>query len=303
MLFEKYGILGKANKIDAYKYYFKTLLSKLNSLFIWDNLPKTVDKNFLNSNLFLLGYSAFFEKDGEIYTNFGGIGGEPNENYYPTNFILANPRLGSETYVINSDDKDTCKIIYNTDSDKQFINFYGAGGMYRLIKQTATLLADNLQSISMAQINSRIQTVFTSADDKQCNSATEIIKRMYNGEPYQIVSNDELQPFTVLNLETDTSETIETLLEVHQYILADFYNQIGIPTTPYQKKERLITDEINTLDKTNNCNIYSMLSARQEGINEVNKKFGTQISIKLADWLTADKEEDTPEKNGKRSGG
>lgn len=285
MLFEKYGILGKNNKLDTYKYYFKMLLGKLDSIFAWENLPKTIDPSFLNTNLFLLGYSAFFEINGNLYTNFGGIGGKPNENYYPTNFILSNPVIGEKQLIINSGDKDTAKIIYNSESDKQFINFYGAGGMYRLLKQTATLLADNVQSINMAQINSRVQSIFRASDDRQKNTAEELIKRMYNGEPYQVITSDDLNVFDTINLESSTSEIIETLLEVHQYILAEFYNQIGIPTTPYQKKERLITDEINTLDKTNACNIYTMLNARQMGIESVNKKFNANIRVRVADWI------------------
>lgn len=285
MLFEKYGILGKNNKIDSYKYYFKMLLSKLDSLFEWENLPDTVDRCFLNTNLFLLGYSAFFKVGNNLYTNFGTFGGTPNENYYPTNFIIANPVLGSKEFKINSLNKDNCKIMYNTEADRQFVNFYGQGGLYRLLKQTATLLADNVQSINSAQINSRVQTIFRAADDTQRNTAEAVIKRMYNGDPYQILLSDELNPFDVLNLDAGTDKTITTLLEVHQYILADFYNQIGIPTTPYRKKERLITDEINTLDKINRCNIYTMLDARKKALDEINNIFSTDINIKIAAWL------------------
>lgn len=287
MLFDKYGVLGKTNKLNAYEYYFKMLLGKLDSLFKWKNLPETVDKSFLNSNLFLLGYSAFYELDGKIYTNFGGIGGTPNENYYPTEFILSNPIQGSKTFIINSLDKDTAVLMYNTESDKQFLNGYGKSGIYTLIKQTATLLADNLQSINLAQINCRVQTIFTASDDSQAKSAEQLVKRMYNADPYQILISDELSPITVSNVEPNTSDIINTLLQVHQYILADFYNQIGIPTTPYQKKERLITDEIKTLDKTNNCNIYEMLTARRTAIKKINSLFNTSISIDLAEWITS----------------
>lgn len=298
MLFEKYGILGKQNKIDSYHYYFKMLLSKLNALFIWENLPTTIDSAFLNSNLFLLGYSAFFKIDSNLFTNFGGIGGKPNENYYPTEFILSNPELGNKNFRINSKDED-CIIIYNSEADKQFVNFYGAGGLYRLIKQTATLLTDNLQSINTAQINSRVQTIIAASTDKQKNTAEQILKKMYNGDPYQILVSDEIQQITVQNVDSATAQTIETLLQVHQYILADFYNQIGIPTTPYQKKERLITSEIDTLDKTNDCNIFSMLDARKKGVEKINKLFGTNIDVKIAPWLSNEK---VPKKPPKKEG-
>lgn len=285
MLYEKYGILGKQNKINSYEYYFKMLLSKLDSLFEWKNLPSYIDTAFLNSNLFLFGYCAFFTTGGDVHINFGSFGGKPNEMYMPTKFIISNPVLGNLEYNINTFESSDCVIMYNTESDKQFINYFGEGGLYRLIKQTATLLADNVQSINMAQINSRVQAVFRASDENQKNSAEQIIKRMYNGEPYQVLVSDELNQFDLLNIDTSTDKTIQTLLQVHQYILADFYNQIGISTTPYQKKERMITDEIDTLDKTNDCNIYTMLNARKTALETINSLFGTNITVDLADWL------------------
>ena len=284
-----YGILGKDNQSTIYDYYFKSLLSKLNSLFIWGGLPETVDKDFLNSNLFLLGYSAFFEKNGNIYTNFGGLGGKPNENYFNTKYILANPVLGSGEYEIEKD----CTIIYNTDADRQLLNLAHSGGLYSLIHQTATLLTDNIQSINSAQINSRVQSVFKADNDNQRRSAEEYLKRQYGGEPFSIITSDDLQKFEVLNISVDTDKTITNLIELHQYIIADFYNNIGITTTPYQKRERLITDEIGSLEKMTECTLESMLKARQEGADKVNNMFGTDISVRLADFLTQSEEQTT----------
>lgn len=275
------GILGKKQQLNAYEYYFKALLNKLNLLFKFHNLPETINESFLNSNLFLFGYSAFFKMNDKLYTNFGGIGGKPNSEYYSTTFTLSNPVLGSKMFNINSGENDNCVLVYNSMSDEQFIHYYGSGGLYQLIHQTATLLADNVQSINMAQINSRVQTIFTADNTKQANTAEQVIKRMYAGEPYQILLSDDMTPFQAINIQPNADGTIEKLLEIHQYILADFYNQIGIPTTPYQKKERMITDEINTLDLLNECNLSVMLESRERGIEKVNKLFGTDIEVEL----------------------
>ena len=283
-----YGILGKDNQTTIYDYYFKILLSKLDSLFVWENLPEKIDKDFLNACLFLNGFCAFFNNDNNLYCNFGGLGGKPNENYYSTLFTLANPILGSKQYTIDDD----CIIMYNTDSDKQLLNLAGTGGMYPLLHQTATLLTDNVQSINSAQINTRVQTVFTVENDRQKRTAEEFIKRQYQGEPFSVILQDELQPFEVKNIETDTDKTITNLLELHQYIIADFYNNIGITTTPYQKRERLVTDEILSIDNMTACTIDGMLKARQEGCEKVNNMFGTNISVRLADFLQAQQEKD-----------
>ena len=296
----KFGILGKNNRDIIFDYFFKSLLSKCGALFEWQNLPKTVDEAFLNSCLFLKGYTAFFEKDGKIYNNIGGLGGKPNENYYSTVFILANPILGNAEFEIGK----TCEVMYNTVSDKQLLNLTTTttGGLYTLIYSTATMLTDNLVSINSAQINSRVQSVFRADNDGQAQSAKAFLKRQYDGEPFSIVTSDDLQKFDVLNLTTDTGDNLTHLIELHQHIIADFYNQIGITTTPYQKKERLITDEINSIDRMTACTLSAMLTARQEACEKINKMFGTNISVKLADFLNVprgtseEREKENPKK-------
>lgn len=290
----KYGILGETGKQSLYDYYFKYLLSLLNQLFEWENVPETIDKDYLNAALFLNGFVAFFEKDGKPYIATGGLGGMPNEYYYSTLFTLANPVLGSGQYKIHED----CEIMYNTAADKQLLHFAdGGGGLYALIDQTATMLTDNAQSINMAQINSRVQAVFTADNDRQKRSADVFLQRLYNGKPYSAFTADELQRFTVQNINVDTDKTITPLAELTQHIIANFFNQIGILTTPYNKSERLITAEVDTVGNRTKCTLDSMLKARQEGcilVNDMTKLNINNMSVKLADWLQ-DPEQDDPE--------
>lgn len=295
----KFGILGKNNRDVLFDYFFKSLLSKCDSLFEWQDLPETINENFLNSCLFLNGYTAFFKKGGSLHANIGGLGGRPDENYYNTRFILANPILGSAEFEVGK----TCEIMYNTDSDQQLLNLTTTqtGGLYTLIYTTATMLTDNVLSINSAQINSRVQSVFRADNDGQAQSARAFLERQYSGEPFSIITCDDLQKFDVLNLATDTGDNLTHLIELHQHIIADFYNQIGITTTPYQKKERLITDEINSIDKMTACTLSAMLSARQEACEKINKMFSTNISVKLAAFLTVPRgtSEEGEEETGK----
>lgn len=290
----KFGMLGKNNREILFDYFFKSLLSKCNALFEWQNLPETINENFLNSCLFLSGYIAFFEKGGSLHANIGGLGGKPDENYYNTRFILANPILGNAEFEIGKN----CEIMYNTASDQQLLNLTltQTGGLYTLIHTTATMLTDNALSINSAQINSRVQSVFRADNDGQAQSARAFLERQYSGEPFSIITSDDLQKFDVLNLATDTGDNLTHLIELHQHIIADFYNQIGITTTPYQKKERLITDEINSIDRMTACTLSAMLSAREEACEKINKMFDTNISVKLADFLTDPRE--TSEETG-----
>ena len=158
-------------------------------------------------------------------------------------------------------------MMYNSRTDKQTMWLPSGGGLFQLIKQTATLLADNIVSISTAQINSRIQAVFTAESQAQANTAEMIIKDLYAGKPYRTVPGDELEKFTVQGINnTAMPNIIAQLVELQQFIIGQFYQNIGIKFNSTNKKERLITDEINFQDDFLAVNLYTMLESRKEAV-------------------------------------
>ena len=87
----------KVNKVKSmYTYYVKTLLNRVSNMFTWENLPETVDENFLTITLFTQGRVIWTDFNEELYALNGNYGGEPNVYYYPSQFIIANPILGSK---------------------------------------------------------------------------------------------------------------------------------------------------------------------------------------------------------------
>ena len=277
-----YGICDVAAN---YKFYFQYLLSKLHSMFVWHNLPETIDVDSLNNQLFLNGMTCFTKFNDKLYCLEGNVGGKSNEYYYPTTFTISNPILGSKQATILGANQDSV-MMYNSRTDKQTMWLPSGGGLFQLIKQTATLLADNIVSISTAQINSRIQAVFTAESQAQANTAEMIIKDLYAGKPYRTVPGDELEKFTVQGINnTAMPNIIAQLVELQQFIIGQFYQNIGIKFNSTNKKERLITDEINFQDDFLAVNLYTMLESRKEAVEKINELFGTDISVELSEIL------------------
>ena len=264
---------------QAYQFYFNWLLGKLHEVFVWENLPDSIDEEFLNTSLFIDGMVTFFEKDGKLYALNCGLGGKINEYYEPTELILANPVLGSATF---TRDKD-CVVMFNTKADKEAIT--GIRGLYPLIHQTATLLADNIVSINCAQINTRVQALVVADSTAQKNSAELVMKELYSGKPFKVLEDTMIDKIKVNPITANPAANITELVELHQYIIANFYNNIGIKTNYQMKKERLITDEINSLNDFLAVSLDSMLSARTAAVDKINKMFGTNIKVKLKDYL------------------
>lgn len=285
---DKFKTRIKAGICDVdreYQFYFKWLLNKLNQIFKWNNLPETVDETFLNNMLFLNGNVCWTDKlKDQLTVYYGNPGGNPDRYYMPTLFTIANPIMGSSNIIIENDAEGI--MMFNSKGDKFFTYMPSSGGLFELIHQTATLLADNVVSINTAQINGRVQAIVTAGDRILRNSAEVYLKQLYAGKPYTVLDENLLADIKVNPLSgSNNSNTIAQLIELHQYIIAQFFNSVGIKTNPVNKKERLITDEINSVDNYLAVSLNEMLNAREDAVKRINAKYGTNITVELSDEL------------------
>ena len=111
------------------------------------------------------------------------------------------------------------------------------------------------------------------------------MKELYSGKPFKVLEDTMIDKIKVNPITANPAANITELVELHQYIIANFYNNIGIKTNYQMKKERMITDEINSLNDFLAVSLDSMLSARCAAVEKINKMFGTNIKVKLKDYL------------------
>ncbi len=277
---------GVSNVQDNFDLYFDMLVNKVCNLFKWENLPETVDERFLMVNLMLSGRVCWFDHNGRIYALNGNWGGEPNVYYRPTQFIVANPVIGSKTLTVlnkdgsNSIDKLTGVIMPLTDAD--YFNDAERGGLYRLIYQTAGLLADNISSLNVSQINGRVSQIWTADNDAMARTVEEVVRDIYEGHPYRVVSQDILNKVNAVpTAQTGQSNTLLNLIEAHQYILASFYNEIGIPSQWNMKRERVNTAETELMTGSLDVSVYNMEKNLKNAVEKINELFGTNISVRF----------------------
>lgn len=290
------GIVGKASVERQYQWYFKHLLSKLHELFIVENLPEKWDNDYFLNCLFLDGQVGVADFNGNLYCVSGNPGGEPNAYYEPTIYTVANPVLGSKQFTINKGEEDNAVVVWLTKADKEFYGFAGAGGLTPLIHQTATLLADNIVSINAAQINSRVQAIVTADTPALRLGAEEAMKRLYEGEPFTVVEQDLIDKIGVNPLSTSTSaNSLQQLIETQQFLIGQFYQNLGIKANAINKKERMITDEINAQDDFLNVSYNVMFNSIEKGIEAINNMFGTSITVKKPAWLSGVETEEEAE--------
>lgn len=287
---------GVSNVQDNFDLYFDMLVNKVCSLFKWENLPETVDERFLMVNLMLTGRVCWFDHNGRIYALNGNWGGEPNVYYRPTQFIVANPVIGSKTLTVlnkdgsNSIDKLTGVIMPLTDAD--YFNDAERGGLYRLIYQTAGLLADNISSLNVSQINGRVSQIWTADNDAMARTVEEVVRDIYEGHPYRVVSQDILNKVNAVpTAQTGQSNTLLNLIEAHQYILASFFNEIGIPSQWNMKRERVNTAETELMTGSLDVSVYNMEKNLKAAVEKINELFGTDIRVRFNEEIKEDEVE------------
>lgn len=266
-----------------YDFYFKWLTNKVISCLVIRGAPDSINDTYLKTHLILDGNIVVTDFGDDIYGCIGNLGGEPDEYYIPHSFIIANPILGSKTVYWRDfkDHKQNGVLISNTAIDSLGCGLFG-GGLYDLIHQTATLLADNIISINCAQINGRVTAFFTADSEAQAVAGENILKTMYAGAPYKVIRQDLVEKININPIaQTGHAQTITQLVELHNYIIANFFQSIGIRSNNVMKKERLITDEIESQDDFVQLSILEILSSWQKGFDEVNRLYGTDIYVEL----------------------
>lgn len=259
------------------------MLSRLNQLFKWSNLPKTIPQKSLELILMCQGKSTITDVPGKgLYAFQSNLGGDLNAYYLPTKSIVVNPWLPFNKVL--EVDKD-CVVIRNTST------FQPIGDMLDLY---ANLLADVDISIRIATINTRITSLLTASDESTKESAEDFLQNITQGKIGVILSNKFLE-----NLKGGLNSiqysggitSIKDLIELRQYILATWFNQLGLNANYNMKRESINESEADMNEESLMPLIDDMLQCRQKGIKKVNSMYGTNIKVELnSSWKLQRKE-------------
>lgn len=260
----------------AFLRFRKKLVNTAHSIFEWTGLPDTVNENFLTNELIENGIVGLINTPNGLRAVRGNVGGEIDCYYRPQYFIYANPVLGSGEPKIG----ENCAVLFLTSED--MTPFSPTGGLSTLIDSTALLLADNMISLNVTQKNTRIMLLASADDETTANSAERTITEMYNGRPYKVVNKSMTDSFDVNPLSSvRTAENMKQLIENQQYILAHFYQELGINANFNMKRERLITSEVELNTECLDTLVDDMEKTINDGLEMCNILFGTDIHLHI----------------------
>lgn len=279
----------KVNDVQqGYFFWVSKLLDITMDLFKYDGLPTSIPEEEIEKRLLTTGYCGFLQHptlglivcDGYPY-NYDLYGRYLNINFFNPykKFNISNFIPQSKTIGID------CEIIYNNSIEK-YLNqpVQGTDIVFQEICRYARQLADLESSINLYIINSRQPYVLTASDAQTEQSILNVFRNMKRGEQKAIVDKNILKDATSLKNFDIVQGFLTELLDARNSIVKQFLADFGIFSTD-DKKERLIVDEMAQENRNVKCFVYSMLKAREEGLDRVNALYGTSISVELRSEL------------------
>lgn len=240
---------------------------RINKMFKYENLPDTIPQEILETFLIQNGTCYITKEFSRLYCFIGSMGGEPDEYYRPTKYIVANPALKlSKEYDLWNDG-----VLMRNDT--LWI------GLTPLMSRYAAMMAENILTIRSADIMLRAVAMITAPDDSSKLSAELYLKKLNDGELGVIGENPFFDGVKLQSPPSNNGSYLTQFIELQQYLKASFYNEIGLDANYNMKREAIMSGE-SMLNKDLLLPLCeNMLMCRRQDIEKVNEMFGTDITV------------------------
>lgn len=253
------------------QYFARYLLQKAMSLFKWE-LPESWSKSYFLYVLYCWGYLAV------VNTNKFGVIPQActlsgyNVFYQPTHALVTNPLLrGNLQPAI---DKQCTLIRLQPDY----------GGIFDIVSYYADMLALCAESVGMNLMNTHLSYVFSANNKTAAESFKKLADKISSGEVAVVIDKNLYKEDGSKNWEAFEQNLKQVyiasdVLSDMRKIEAMFDTDIGIPNANTDKRERLISDEVNAnnIETVSKCSMW--LDELKESCVKTNKMFGLNISV------------------------
>ena len=245
--------------------YNKYKMLSLN-MFRWEGLPQTIESRHIENSLFNYGLCLIVNDDDlgfiSVPCNYGAY---MNVNNVPTEVITCGFNY-IKTFDYIRKDKNKCQLILNNDlaiGNEQYIFDY-AQRMFEV------------ENCIRVNINQQKFPWFVNTTPNNKKTMETMFQKVLNGEPYILGSKDQIGNVEVLTLNTPY---IADKLNEYKYELEREVLSFHGLNNNFEKKERLLVDEVNSNNDFIDRNIELMYRQRKLACEQMNKKFGWNVKV------------------------
>lgn len=270
------------------KLYIRRLLSLINTVFVWENLPDDIPAEYIENTLLLEGVIAFTPLQNKMTALAVSPYGVPNKYFIHDTWLYVNPYLPDKVNSGNVTTGKDCIVVYN-DSISPWLYTPTRD----LLIEYSELLAAVDISLKIAIKNTRLSFIGKATSNAEVSSYRDMIDGISQGATANVVLSNTTVSDGITTLPTVPHgvDYIRQLSECREYLLNAFLSNFGVATNTNLKRERALTTEINLQLEKPTFSIYSMLKARQEGAKKINEKYGTDIKVLFNPVITRTNDE------------
>lgn len=254
-----------------FNFHLRNLLERCVNIFKWRGLP--FPPHEIERRLITIGHVGITKITGSKNAYDAVLGSPYGVTDYPDiyrEYVWTTPLHYGRFEIGNNG-----VVIYNTASH---ISLYATCVYY------AILLTHTDLTIQARAINERAGSMIKAPNTKAKDSITEWYSALVNGKTSAVVDaitfDDVQSGIDALELGLKSAFSVLDYQQLKKLIIQDFYAEIGIDSAN-EKRERVITQEVQTGFNKVQFNVSDMLAQRKVGEEEMNAMFGGMVTVEI----------------------
>ena len=238
------------------------------NMFRWEGLPDTIKSRHIENSLYHNGLCIIINDENlgfiSVPCNYGA---NLNINNEPTEVITTGYNYIKTIKYMSDKEKDKCQLILNNDlaiGNKEYIEYF-AQKMYEV------------DTVIRANINQQKYPWFIPCEPKLKNSIKLMFEKVDNLEPL-ILADKSIISEGIQVLTTNTPYVADKLNEYKFELEREILTFLGLNNN-FEKKERLLTNEIDSNNQFIEANIEIQYKNRLIAQDYLNSKFGWNCKV------------------------
>lgn len=252
----------------SYMQYVYRLMELSMSMFKWENLPPSIDERFLEMILFTDGHAVFFKDDA--------LSENEDMKYLSLQCTFNGPfdvyriPIKRRAYAVNNYQRE----LNNDDSVLIYNNMLHTNSYLTVINFAKRLY--NLDRIVDVNTNAQKTPILIKGTEQQRLSLKNLYKE-YDGNSPVIYADKSLDLNALQVLNTGAPYVADKIYQLKTQVWNEALTYLGISNVSFQKKERMVQDEVTRSLGGTIASRYSRLDSRRKACEQINAMFGLNI--------------------------
>ena len=248
----------------TYLQYYNRLLELAINMYEWKNLPETIDERFLELTLFSDGMAVYFRDEvlGDLCLQTM-IGGQLDVYRIP----MERTAYATNGYQVQLNALNSV-IIFN--------NYTHTNSMLD-VEMYARRLYEIERTIDV-NVKAQKTPILIQGSEAQRLTLKNLYMQYDGNEPF-IFGDDKLNVTGLNVLVTNAPYVADKLNVLKRQIWNEALTYLGIDNANTEKKERLVSSEVETNLGGVEAQRFCRLNARRKAADQINRLFGTNIEV------------------------